>query len=130
MDVSTTKIRYQHWMQVVQDWSDSGLSKHVYCQQNGINEKQFYYYQRRLRKMLAAQAERPALVDGCSDVEESSPVQQTDPPQIVKLCLPGTSRTNPSTVSFSVNGMDLSVAEDIPTSFLTKLLEAVSHGSR
>ena len=114
----------------MQDWSDSGLSKHVYCQQNGINEKQFYYYQRRLRKMLAAQAERPALADDCSDVEESSPVQQTDPPQIVKLCLPGTFRTNPSTVSFSVNGMDLSVAEDIPTSFLVKLLEAASHGSR
>ena len=39
MDGKTTEIRYQQWIQVIQDWSNSGLSKRDYCRQNGIDEK-------------------------------------------------------------------------------------------
>ena len=42
MDARTAKIRYQRWVQVIQDWIKSGLSKRDYCQQNEIDEKQFY----------------------------------------------------------------------------------------
>lgn len=41
MDRATSEIRYRQWTQVIQAWNSSGLSKHDYCQQNGINEKQF-----------------------------------------------------------------------------------------
>ncbi len=51
MDVTTAEIRYQRWVQVIHDWSKSGLSKRDYCQQNAIDEKQFYYYQRRIQGM-------------------------------------------------------------------------------
>ena len=27
MDVTTAEIRYRRWVQVIQDWSNSGLSK-------------------------------------------------------------------------------------------------------
>jgi len=49
MDAKTAEIRYQRWVRVIQDWSKSGLSKWDYCQQNEIDEKQFYYFQRRIR---------------------------------------------------------------------------------
>ena len=51
-------------------------------------------------------------------------------PQIVKLRFPGMGQANASMISFSVNGMHFSVPETIPASFLAKLLEAASHGSR
>ena len=130
MDATTAAIRYKGWMQVFEDCSNSGLTKHVYCQQNGINEKQFYYYQRRIRAMLSMQAEHPALQEGGSGVVEFSTEQQTNQPQIVKLQLSGAPRTSSATINFSVNGMNLSVSEEIPTPFLAKLLEAASHGSR
>ena len=56
MDATTSEIRYQHWIQVIQDWRNSGQSKRDYCQKNEINEKQFYYYQRRIRTIIATQA--------------------------------------------------------------------------
>ncbi len=42
MDGKTVEIRYQQWVQVIQGWSNSGLSKRDYCQQNGIDEKKLY----------------------------------------------------------------------------------------
>ena len=130
MDTTTAENRYQRWVQVIQDWSNSGLSKRDYCQQNAINEKQFYYYQRRIRAIIAAQAERPALPGGSSWLAVNSEGQQSSRPQIVKLRLPGMAETGTSMISFSVNGTNYSVPEAIPASFLAKLLEAASHGSR
>ena len=131
MDARTAEIRYQRWVQVIQDWSKSGLSKRDYCQQNEIDEKQFYYYQRRIRAIIAAQAEVPALPEGSFSKAAASSVEpQSNRPQIVKLRFPGTGQANTSMISFSVNGMGFSVPETIPASFLAKLLEAASHGSR
>ena len=130
MDAITAKIRYQRWVQVIQDWNNSGLSKRDYCQQNAIDEKQFYYYQRRIRAIIATQAERPALPEGSSGLAANSVEQQSNRPQIVKLRFPGMGQANASMISFSVNGMNFSVPEAIPASFLAKLLEAASHGSR
>ncbi len=130
MDVATAAIRYQRWVQVIQDWSNSGLSKRDYCQQHEIDEKQFYYYQRRIRAVIAARTEQPVLPEGSSGLAENSEGQQRNRPQIVKLRFSGMTQVNSSTISFSVNGMNFSVPENIPAPFLAKLLEAVSHGAR
>ena len=130
MDATTAEIRYQRWVQVIQDWSKSGLSKRDYCQQNAIDENQFDYYQRRIRAIIATQAERPALPESSSGLAANSVGQQSNRPQIVKLQFSGMAQANSSMISFSVNGMHFSVPEAIPASFLAKLLEAASHGSR
>lgn len=130
MDAKTAEIRYQRWVQVIQDWSKSGLSKRDYCQQNEIDEKQLYYYQRRIRAIIAAQAERPALPESNFTVAAPSVGQQSNRPQIVKLRFPGMAEAKASMISFSVNGMYFSVPENIPSSFLAKLLGAASHGTR
>ena len=132
MDSKTAEIRYGQWVQVIQDWSNSGLTKRGYCQEKGIDEKQFYYYQHRIRSLIAAQAEQQALPDGISSVVPDSAVtdRRASRPQIVKLQLPGMESGNRSMIRFSVNGMNLAVPENVPAFFLAKLLEAASHGSR
>ena len=102
MDATIAAIRYKGWMQVFEDCSNSGLTKHVYCQQNRIDEKQFYYYQRRIRAMLSAQVEHPALPEGSSGIVETSIEKQSKQTQIVKLWLSGTPQTSSATISFSV----------------------------
>lgn len=130
MDVTTAEIRYQHWAQVIQDWSNSGLTKRDYCRKNEIDEKRFYYYQRRIRAIIAAQSERTALSEDSTGMVVNSVGQQSNRPQIVKLQFSGMAQANTSMISFSVNGINISVAEAIPASFLAKLLEAANHGSR
>jgi hypothetical protein len=128
MDSKTTEIRYQQWVQVIQDWHNSGLSKRGYCRAKGIDEKQFYYYQRRIRSLIAAQANPQLLPDGNSSMDPLSCAAGR--PQIVKLQFPSMASSNSAMISFSVNGMNISVPENIPAPFLAKLLEAASNGSR
>lgn len=132
MDGKSAEIRYQQWVQIIQDWGSSGLSKRNYCQEKGIDEKQFYYYQRRIRSLIATRTEQQALPDGGSyavpvSTETGRRAERT---QIVKLRFSGMAQANSSTICFTVNGMNFSVPESIPASFLAKLLEAASHGSR
>lgn len=53
MDQSANLIRTEHWKAVVLEANNSGLPKREWCAQNKINEKTFYYWQRKLRRMEA-----------------------------------------------------------------------------
>ena len=132
MDRKTAEIRYQQWAQIIQDWSSSGLTKRAYCQEKGIEEKKLYYYQRRIRRILAAQAEQQALPEGNCDPGNACAEtgQRSSCPQIVKLRFADTQINQPRMIALSVNGMSLSVPEDISVSFLARLLEAACHDSR
>ena len=52
--------RLQEWTQIHQRCRESGLSNREYCRQNGISEKTFYYWLRKLRE--AAIDKQPELV--------------------------------------------------------------------
>ena len=47
------EYRKQQWMQIIRDCQNSGLSNKEYCQQNGISEKTYYYWLRKLRTTVA-----------------------------------------------------------------------------
>ena len=49
----TREMRLKHWLGVLQERNDSGLSIRAYCKEHGINEKSYYYWQRRLRETAA-----------------------------------------------------------------------------
>lgn len=49
MDKSTHQIRCEQWSRIINDCLASGQSKKTWCQENGVSEKAFYYWQRILR---------------------------------------------------------------------------------
>ncbi len=115
MDSQTAVIRYQNWINIIREWTASGMTKRDFCRINGIHEKSFYYYQRQVRKYAAESAGiLPA---------ESNP----NFPEIVKLQI--RKPDYPVMIHLKLNGVDLSMPEDIPTGFLRKLLEAAAHGT-
>ena len=54
------EFRLQEWAQIHQRCRESRLSNREYCRQNGISEKTFYYWLRKLRE--AAIDKQPELV--------------------------------------------------------------------
>ena len=52
MDKTTHEVRLLQWQEIIQAQLASGQSKREWCRENGISEKQFFYWQRRLRKEL------------------------------------------------------------------------------
>ena len=52
------QVRLQKSMQTLQAQQESGLSIRAYCEENGINEKSFYYRQRQLREAAVELAQK------------------------------------------------------------------------
>ena len=50
MDKITHQIRAEHWIKILNECINSGMSKTAWCRANGISEKQFFYWQRILRR--------------------------------------------------------------------------------
>ena len=63
------EYRKQQWMQIIQECQSSGLSNKEYCRQQGISEKSYYYWLRKLREAAAesmpqiAEVEPPGMED-------------------------------------------------------------------
>ena len=52
MDKTTHEVRLIQWQEIIQAQLASGQNKREWCRENGISEKQFFYWQRRVRKEL------------------------------------------------------------------------------
>ena len=115
VDTNAAIIRYQSWIDIYREWVDSGLTKRDFCRERNIGEKQFYYYQRLIRNIAAESVGLPVL-------------NNEKQPEIIKLSV--RKMKSSSMIRLQLNGTELSVPEDIPTAFLSKLLEAASHGTR
>ena len=47
------EYRKQQWTQIIRECQSSGLSNKEYCRQQGISEKTYYYWLRKLRSATA-----------------------------------------------------------------------------
>ena len=49
------EYRLAHWMQIMQERNESGLSIKAFCKKVGINETSYFYWQRKLREAACEQ---------------------------------------------------------------------------
>ncbi len=83
MDKHTHEIRCQQWKLIIEECLASGMSKRAWCEANGVSDKQFYYWQRVLRReayldMQSSQKSLPDKVPSTSSFIElkQPPVEQ------------------------------------------------------
>ena len=50
MDKITHEVRLKQWTSIIHECRNSGMTARAWCLENNVNEKQFYYWQRRVRK--------------------------------------------------------------------------------
>ena len=67
------EYRLQEWSQIIQAGQNSGLSKREFCRQNGISERQYYYWLKKLRETVAETAS-PHLVHLEAPVPQSEDI--------------------------------------------------------
>lgn len=53
MDREAAAIKYANWEKLIIAANSTDLNKKEWCAQNGINEKTFYYWQRKVRQKAA-----------------------------------------------------------------------------
>ena len=55
MDKAVMSVRMRKWAGILQEAATSGLSKVTWCEQNGINRRQFFYWQKQIREFVLEQ---------------------------------------------------------------------------
>ena len=76
MDKITHQVRAKHWARILNECMNSGMSKTAWCRANGISEKQFFYWQRILRRETYEASQNPSL-PSVKETGQLSAVQQS-----------------------------------------------------
>ena len=76
MDKITHQVRAEHWTRILNECMNSGMSKTAWCRANGISAKQFFYWQRILRREAYEASQNPSL-PAVAETKQLSAVQQS-----------------------------------------------------
>ena len=76
MDKITHQVRAEHWTKILNECMNSGMSKTAWCRANGVSEKQFFYWQRILRREAYEASQDPSL-PAVTEAGQLSAVQQS-----------------------------------------------------
>ena len=76
MDKITHQVRAEHWAKIMNECINSGMSKTAWCRANGISEKQFFYWQRILRREAFENSQNSSLPAIIGSDQEMVPTTQ------------------------------------------------------
>ena len=76
MDKITHQVRAEHWAKIMNECINSGITKTAWCRANGISEKQFFYWQRILRREAFENSRNASLPAAGGPDQELAPVTQ------------------------------------------------------
>lgn len=74
------EVRLRQWAEVLRSRTDSGLSIREFCREQGIKEKTFFYWQRKLRENICenlTQRQETAMTSAPSFAEVRMPVENS-----------------------------------------------------
>lgn len=115
MDKITHEMRLMQWAPIVHECRGSGMAVKVWCLENNINEKQFYYWQRRVREEVFHTMERN---------------ESQSQPNFVQLEAPADSLRNTSSfrtdMIIHIGNNILEISNNVSEELLSKVLKVMS----
>ena len=116
MIMTAAELKAQRWVSIMMECKTSGQSVPQWCNEHGINEKQYWYYHRKLRNHLAQEVGNhtdifPATLPPSSDVtfqELKKPIRH-------------------GSAHIQLGNHQIEIDEDISDELLLKIIQAVSH---
>jgi putative transposase len=132
MDHATTEIRTEQWRQIVLEANGSSLTKKEFCRQNGIKEKQFYYWQRKIRRQESsrlrleatlAPVESTSVVSSCSSSSFVT-VNLSEPEDTSSIPLSLSSTFHPE-LMIQMNGVNLFVVSSVHEETLQSVIRVL-----
>ena len=132
MDHATTEIRTEQWRQIVLEANGSSLTKKEFCRQNGIKEKQFYYWQRKIRRQESsrlrleatlAPVESTSVVSSCSSSSFVA-VNLSEPEDTSSIPLSLSSAFHPE-LMIQMNGVNLFVVSNVHEETLQSVIRVL-----
>ena len=76
------RLKAEKWLAIIRECINSDLSNEVWCEQNNVNIKSYYYYLAKLRKMAIEQIPYKKRNNVLPLVPESNDIVEIQAPQI------------------------------------------------
>ena len=106
-----TQVRLEHWAKVLRERKSSGLSIRRWCRENGVNEKTYYYWQRKLRESV------------CENLNGEVP-EPLLPATFAQVRMPE-SETFGAKMVIRLNGAEVEIHGDMPADTVDAALNAL-----
>ena len=117
VEVSPVKqVKIKYWLDVIHKCRANGLTNTEFCKHNNINEKSYYYYLAKIRKM--AIEDIPIKKSNLSAAYESTCFEE------ISVSSFPAAHTDPITIH--IGNVDVGMSEDVSEEFLIKLFKAAS----
>ena len=101
------KVKYAEWISMVEDCRNSGLPVRVWCKENFVGYKTYYYRLRKLRSMFIEDHKEELL------------------PEIAPLPVVPQQSTITSNITIRIDGMSIDIPDGTSEATITSLLRAV-----
>jgi putative transposase len=120
MEAKTIKHKYlrSKWTPIITECKNSGMTVRAWCRENDVNEKQFYYWQRRIREELyptllekSAMDLTPTFVSVPREVIHNQPIGNSFNPDMIIDC----------------GNFKMEISNSISPSLLCELIKAIHH---
>jgi len=112
-------IKHQHrlqtWAPVIRDCKNSGVTVKAWCEENSVNEKQFYYWQRRVREEVLGQM----VIANTTKDQNPTFVQLPDVPKQKKTFMPD--------MILNCGNYSLELSNTISPELLSMVIKVISH---
>lgn len=120
MDKITHEVRQARWEALILECNNSGMSKKAWLEKNHVNEKQFYYWQRRIRA-ANANAEKAGVPAPPCRVPAVDFAEVVLPPTIQQA-----DGSKPDAV-LRMGNMTLEISNTLSPALLAALLQVMAH---
>ena len=122
MDKTTHEVRLQQWHEIIQAQLASGQNKRAWCRENGISEKQFFYWQRRVRKEIYERQQLSLTPAGSTTLSAGL----VEVPIAGSASSPGTDGFRPEAV-IAIGNVTVGVSGDISEALLMSIGKMIRH---
>ena len=136
MDKAIMSVRMKKWAGILQEAAASGLPKVVWCEQNGINRRQFFHWQKKIREFVLEQHPELGLSVPDGQIREVNNQMTSSLPIFYELkpreSLPPTLITKPG-AAFSTEAMiqlgeyQIFIGNSTSERTLTTILSVIRH---
>lgn len=116
MDRITHQIRLTGWAARIQDCRSSGMTVKAWCSRNDVGEKQFYYWQRRVRQAAFNDIHESTVQNQPSFVALPSPVHEC---RDLNSSLPA--------LVLRSGTYSLEIHSEVPDALLVSVLRVIAH---
>ena len=126
MDKITHEVRTQEWFGIIQACNASGQTKRQWCAENGVSERKFFYWQKKIREQLYNEVKKEtAMVPvPCAETTQLAPAFAEIPTTKAPV---GTDGSFQADAVITVGGVSIQLSNTATKELLDRISGAFGH---